>query len=116
MICPAGVGHPLPLNEGIVMASTVEHLHPVVDVERAGDIIRQLHDQVCKAGQRVHITRSDCNDTCVMISRTELESLERAISIFADTSEFSEMCQMLSKILETAGEVYSPNACPDGVS
>ncbi len=90
------------------MSITIEHSHPVVDVEQAGGVLRDLHDQVCEGRQRVHLTRADCDDACVMVSRAELESLERALAIFADTKEFSEMCRMLSKILEAAGEVYAP--------
>ncbi len=110
MIRPAGVGHRLPLSESIAMSVSIEHPHLEVDVDHAGGIIRELHDRVCAGRQRIHITRADCDDTCIMVSRTELESFERALAIFADTREFSEMCRMLSKILETAGEVYAPRS------
>ncbi len=88
------------------MQSSMEHAHPIVELSQAGETLKHLHDRVCGSRQRVHISRNDCDDICVMISRHELESLENALSIFADTPEFTSMCQMLSKILESAGVVY----------
>jgi len=73
-----------------------------------------LHDQVVGQRRRVEITRAGCQDTCIMISRVELETLERALAIFADTDEFNEMCQSLKNLLNTAGVVYAPQAYGDG--
>jgi hypothetical protein len=46
-----------------------------------------------------------------MISRAELETLEKALAIFADTAEFNEMCHSLKNLLDKAGVVYSPQMC-----
>ena len=95
------------------MSETIEHLYPQVDMTKVDRIIRKLHEQVVTRRHRVEITRDDCDDCCVMISKAELESLERAVAIFADTVEFTEMCENLKTILHTAGVVYPPQAFED---
>jgi PHD/YefM family antitoxin component YafN of YafNO toxin-antitoxin module len=95
------------------MTESLDHPHPTVDMTRVGKIIRKLHDQVVAQGKRVHITRAGCDDVCVMISKKELESLEQAIAIFADTEHFNEMCENLKRLLQNAGVVYSPQAFGD---
>jgi hypothetical protein len=110
-----GSGTRCPGMKVIVMGLSVERSHPMVDIAEAGSIISQLHEQVCGGRQRVHLTRADCDDTCVLVSRAELESLETALAMFANTQEFSGMCQMLSTILESAGEVHSPNVYADDI-
>jgi hypothetical protein len=77
---------------------------------RVGRVIRKLHDQVVDKRSRVEITRAGCEDCCVMISKSELETLERGLAILADTEEFSTMCQSLKDILSAAGMVYAPQA------
>jgi PHD/YefM family antitoxin component YafN of YafNO toxin-antitoxin module len=89
------------------MLQREEHSHPIIDVTQAGNIIHQLHEQVCGTRQRIHITRPNCDDACVMISRAELDSLEKAIEIFADTEAFSSMCRMLSQIIASSGDIAS---------
>jgi len=97
------------------MPETLEHPYPNVNMNEVGQIIRNLHDQVAQKGRRVHITRDDCEDVCVMISRKELESLEQAIAILADTEQFNEMCENLRKLLKNAGVVYTPQGVEDSV-
>jgi len=92
------------------MPDSTDHPHYRVDMTRVGRLISKLHDQVAGRRQRVEITRAGCDDTCVMISRTELESLERALAILADTDEFHDMSQSLKHLLNTAGVVYGPQA------
>jgi hypothetical protein len=80
---------------------------------KVGRIMRKLHDQVIGNRRRVEITRAGCDDVCVMISKSELDSLEQALAILADTEGFSEMCENLKKLLSRAGVVYSPQIYGD---
>ena len=91
------------------MSDTIEHPYPTVDMTKVGRIIRKLHDQVVGQRQRVEITRAGCDDGLIMISKAELQGLEKALAIFADTDEFNEMCKSLKNLLDTAGVVYSSN-------
>ncbi len=86
--------------------SASEHSHPSIDTIYAAASISRLHDQVCTEKRRIEITRAGCDETCVMISRKELESMESALQILADTEAFAEMCNHLKKLLAAANEVY----------
>lgn len=88
------------------MSALLEHANQTIDMTKVGRTIRRLHDQVCGGNRRVEITRAGCDDVCVMISKKELESLEAALQIFADTQAFREMCDSLKRLLAAAHEVY----------
>ena len=87
-------------------STTTEHSYPTIDMTRVGRSIRKLHEQVCTHGKRVEITRPGCDDPCVIISKSELDSLEQAVEIFADTDAFAEMSHGIQQLLKTAGMVY----------
>ncbi len=90
-----------------------DHSYHSVDMTKVGKIIRKLHDQVVGQRRRVEITRAGCEDICVMVSKRELESLEQALAILADTAHFESLCQNLQSLLKNAGMVYAPHACTD---
>jgi hypothetical protein len=90
------------------MPQSTDRLYPSLDLTKVGRAIRKLHDQVAVQRQRVEITRAGCDDVCVMISKCELESLEQALAILADTQGFAEMCENLKRLLERAGMVSAP--------
>ena len=92
------------------MSDSIQHPYHKVDMTKVGRIIRQLHDQVVGQRRRVEITRAGCADTCILISQAELETLEQALAILADTDEFNAMHQSLKNLLNAAGVVYSPQA------
>ena len=67
-----------------------------LDVTRFRQAIADLHEVVgCNRG-RVEVTRPECDDHCVLISKAELESLERALQIFADSVEFERMSRQIA--------------------
>lgn len=92
------------------MPESIDRLYPSLDMTKVGRAIRKLHDQVVGQRKRVEITRAGCDDVCVMISKSELESLEQALSILADSEGFTEMCNNLKQLLERAGMVMAPPA------
>ena len=55
------------------------------DVAHVSRSLEQLHADVAQFRGRVEITRQGCDDCCVLISKAELESLERALAILSDT-------------------------------
>jgi PHD/YefM family antitoxin component YafN of YafNO toxin-antitoxin module len=69
----------------------------------------ELHQLVAAGHGRVEITRDDCDHACVLISKTELESLERALEILSETDDYQAMSQTLSSV---ASECNSPAAQP----
>ena len=88
------------------MSKTSEHAYPTIDTTGVVESIDQLHSQICTHGKRVEITRAGCEDRCVIISKSELDSLEQALEIFADTDAFAEMSRSIQELLNTAGLVY----------
>jgi hypothetical protein len=92
------------------VAASTEHDNVRVDMTKVGKSIRRMHDRVCAQRGRVEITRAGCDDICVMISKAELQSLERALQIFADSASFAEMADDLKRVLALAHEVYGPPA------
>lgn len=61
-------------------------------------MVEELHGRVAKGHGRVEITRDGCEDVCILISKAELEGLERALEILSETNGFQEMCQTLNSI------------------
>ena len=88
------------------MSTLSEPVNHSVDFAEVGHVIRNLHDRVCQQKHRIEITRDGCDDVCIMISRHELESLEQAMAIFADTTAFDDMCKQMKRVLQAAGMVY----------
>jgi PHD/YefM family antitoxin component YafN of YafNO toxin-antitoxin module len=97
------------MQETLEPAAT-EHAYPTIDLTHLGPSIHQLHAQVCAHARRVEITRPGCDDRCVLISKSELESLEQAVEMFADTEAFAEMSRNIQELLRAAGLVYEQPA------
>lgn len=92
------------------MSDTIEHPFPSIDMAEIGKVIHKLHEQVSHKRHRIEVTRSDNTEVCVMISKSELESLESTLAILADTDAFNDMCRNLQEVLKTAGVVYYPQS------
>ena len=73
-----------------------------LDVARFRDALADLHKVVGMAKGRVEVSGPDCDD-CVLISKAELESMERALQIFAETLEFQNMSRQIAEIVAAAG-------------
>ena len=73
-----------------------------LDVTRFRLELADLHTQVANGQGRVEITRNGTPDVCVLISKTELDSLERALEILSRTDDFKAMCQSLTQVASAA--------------
>lgn len=60
--------------------------------------IEELHGRVSQGHGRIELTRDGCNDVCVLISKAELDALERALDILSQTDGFAEMSQTVNSI------------------
>lgn len=94
----------------IATCESPEHPNQSLNMTQAAKALRRLHAQICTDQRRVEITRRGCDDICVLLSRKELESLEQALQIFADTEAFLEMSENLKKVLALAHETYGAPA------
>src|SRR5215208_489894 len=70
-----------------------------LDVTRFRAAMAKLHEVVGCGKGRIEITRRGCDDVCVLISKSELESLEQALEIFAQCTEYKSMCDNISQLV-----------------
>ena len=76
----------------------------IVDVSRARRVLAGLHERVAMAKGRIEIKRRGCDEACVMISKAELDALERALEILCESAEYKQMCEVLTRLAaDTSG-------------
>lgn len=68
------------------------------DVANVGRSLAKLHEEVVRFRGRIELTRDGCDDCCVLISKTELESLERALAILSDTDGVKAMSGQIAQL------------------
>jgi len=77
----------------------MSELHQSMSIERICRDLSALHAQVIRNWGRIEITANDgSNDACVLISRSELECLERALELFCESPDGKEFCKELEDI------------------
>ena len=64
------------------------------------ELCRYVTDQ----NQRLEIECGGPNDTCVLISKTELQTLERALEIYAGTEDAMELREKVTELCRLAAE------------
>ena len=69
---------------------------PKLDLNGARVALERLFEQVSAGKGRIEVTRD--NEACVLISKTELESLERALEILADSDGCREMKELIARL------------------
>ena len=74
-------------------------LFQTLDVTRFRTALSRLHEEVGCKQRRVEVTRRGCDDVCVLISRAELESLERALEILTECADYKKMCEELTGVV-----------------
>lgn len=72
-----------------------------VDVAQAE--LCRLHDHVARGNGRVILTRAGSDQACVLISKMELECLERALELLGDSDEVKDMCRTLGQLASATG-------------
>jgi PHD/YefM family antitoxin component YafN of YafNO toxin-antitoxin module len=73
------------------------------DVSLIASNLGQLHEYVTQTLSRVEITRAGSDDRCVLISKRELESLERALEILSDTEDVRDMSGKIAQLASATG-------------
>jgi len=61
--------------------------------------LHQLHAHVITHHGRVEFTTRACDGSCILISKAELEGLERALEILSGTEDVREMRNELSRLV-----------------
>ena len=71
---------------------------PTLDMWRARRELPQIYDLVVRRRGRVEITRLGSRERCVVISKAELDGLEKAIEILSDRDEFRALSGRLARL------------------
>ena len=75
------------------------HTHTkTFDVSLIASNLASLHAFVTRTNGRIEITRPGTDDHCVLISKDELDALERALEILSDTDTVRAMCGQISEL------------------
>ena len=75
-------------------------------ITRVRRTLAKLHEQVACGSGRVEIRRRGCNDVCVMISKCELEALEKALEILSECENYKAMCETVTQVAARAAVPY----------
>jgi prevent-host-death family protein len=70
-----------------------------LSVDEAQARLTELVGRVGRQSERVEITDNGSADKCVLISRRELENLERAIELLSDRDEVRSVADSLARCL-----------------
>jgi PHD/YefM family antitoxin component YafN of YafNO toxin-antitoxin module len=80
-------------------ADGVQRAFQTLDVTRFRQALASFHEVVGCGRGRIEVTRRGCDDVCVLISKAELEALERALEILCESAEYKSMCDNISQLV-----------------
>ena len=60
--------------------------------------LEQLHEFVTQHNGRIEITRAGSDERCVLMSKQELDALERALEILSDTDDVRHLSEKLASL------------------
>jgi len=78
------MSHPSPIRQTAAQSTHADEVFVTLDVHAAAGDLPALYERVAVTKGRVELTRDGSDDSCVIISKSELESLERAIELLSD--------------------------------
>lgn len=74
------------------------------DVAVVAQSLAQLHEFVTRCDGRIEIVRPGSDDRCVLLSKRELDSLERALEILSNTDDMRGIRDVIAVLASaTAG-------------
>lgn len=75
-----------------------------VDVSDGAVDLRQLHEHVLARNARVQLITRSRAESCILISKEELDGLEKALEILSGTDDVRDMRDHLARIAAQAAE------------
>ena len=84
------------------------HPYQTFDVSVVSQNLATLHEFVSRTRRRVELTRAGSDQRCVLISREELDSLERALEILSDTDGVRDICGQIAQLAAVTGPIETP--------
>lgn len=73
-------------------------LFQTLNIADVRHVLETLHERIACRNGRIEITCDGSDQSCVIISKAELESLERALEILASTDDAQEMRDLLNNL------------------
>jgi hypothetical protein len=73
------------------------------DVSLIAPALEQLHAHVTQTDARIEITRRGTDDRCMLISKRELDALERALEILSDTDGAKAISHKIAQLASQTG-------------
>ena len=98
------------------MSATTAVAHQTVAIDRVKRDLHKYHEHVIRNWGRIVITRDGIGDAaCVLISKAELDHLERALEIYCESPGGKAMCEEIDVIAmqSTARVDRAPAALTD---
>ncbi len=83
--------------------------HQTLDIDRVCRDFHTLHQNVTRAWGRIEITR-DGGEPCVLLSKAELESIERALEILNEMPAGKQVNEEIARIARDCMESPRSNA------
>lgn len=84
------------------MSMSEQALRKIFDLASAKNELVQLHEHVARHDGRVEIVRQGSDDRCVLISKRELEALERALEILSNTEDMRHVGEKIAQLVAAA--------------
>ncbi|MEO6437317.1 MAG: hypothetical protein ABIP55_16360 [Tepidisphaeraceae bacterium] len=79
-----------------------EH-HQAYDVSLLAPNLASLHEHVTRTNGRIEITRPDSDERCFLLSKNELEALERALEILSNTDDVRDLRGKIAELAAATG-------------
>jgi PHD/YefM family antitoxin component YafN of YafNO toxin-antitoxin module len=73
------------------------------DVSVIASHLPHLHEFITRTNTRIDITRPGTDERCVLISKEELDCLERALEILSDTEDVRDICGKIAQLAAATG-------------
>jgi len=80
--------------------------YPTLDVTHARRELAKLYERVARDRARIEVRRRGSDESCILISKAELDSLERALAILSDEEGVKTLCQSVARIAALAHQQY----------
>ena len=79
--------------------------HTYADLRDASRDLTALHRQVSETGRRVEIACENSGNVCVLIPKTELDCLERAVEILGDSEAVQNLSGQIATLAARVGGI-----------
>jgi PHD/YefM family antitoxin component YafN of YafNO toxin-antitoxin module len=83
-----------------------EAAYPTLDVTHARRELARIYEQVTRDRRRIELRRRGSEESCILISKAELDGLERALAILSDGDDVKRLCETLAHVASIAHQQY----------